>query len=700
MDYKKTAEYFQGRANKCVMFFWMGICLVLSAAYALEVKNEQRTVGYYILFLVSAWVPFLIGALVLKIRGMKTRAYREIVVIGYGIFYMFVLWTSAGTLTFVYILPIACVLVLYKNRNFMIRCAVLSEIVLVACIVRNVMNGMTSPADMANYEVQIAVITMCYIGFILGINHVSKSDAVLTGQVEENLARVIKTIDEVKVASNAVVDGVTVVRDLSDENRESANRVSYSMKELSDNNNHLYSKTMSSLDMTKKISDQVEHMSMLVTQMAELVDKTVTQTSVSSAQLGDAINSTNEMAKLSVEVGEILENFKLEFKRVKDETSIIEQISTKTNLLALNAAVEAARAGEAGKGFKVVAAEIQDLSRGTKTSSESIMEALAKLALTSDKMTDSISRTLELVRENLEKMGEVSRSVEGISADSERLGGNIGTVDSAMREIEDSNRSMVDNMQEVCNVMTIMNESVGKAEELAEDMRRKYGETTKSVASIEDVVGKLMAELGEGGLMGIRDIRVGMHVSLESKSDKTEYSAKVLSVEDDKLLISQPIADNKFFSPQCGEKFHLQIIVDNVLYNWDDMEIMDVLRDGTVRVMVTSKPVVVNRRKYPRMPMSNVCTVLGVHSEKTCRGNLMNISANGFAFAMPATQPAPQPKQFIKLTVDNFAHIDPAGVLEGTVIRCSTRDGRHVIGCRMPGDNPLIMKYVRDNYEA
>lgn len=700
MDNKQTAEFFQGRANKIVMLYWMGICLVLSAAYALEVKNGQRTTAYYLNFLMSAWAPFLIGALVLKIRGMKTRVYREIVVIGYGLFYMFVLWTSAGTLTFVYILPIACVLVLYKNRNFMIRCAILSEIVLVACIIRNVLNGMTSPADIANYEVQIAVVTMCYIGFILGINHVAKSDAVLTGQVEDNLARVIKTIDEVKVASNAVVDGVAVVRELSDENRESANRVSYSMKELSGNNSHLYSKTMSSLDMTKKITDQVEHMSMLVTEMSQLVDKTVAQTGISNEQLGDAIRSTNEMAALSVEVGQILENFKLEFKRVKDETSIIEQISTKTNLLALNAAVEAARAGEAGKGFKVVAAEIQDLSRGTKTSSESIMEALAKLAVTSEKMTDSIAKTLELVRENLEKMNEVNRSVDGISADSAMLGGNIGAVDAAMRQIEDSNRGMVDNMQEVCSVMTVMNESVGKAEELAEDMRQKYVETTRSVASIEDVVGKLMAELGEGGLMGIRDIRAGMHVRLTtSGSDKTEYTAKVLGAEEDKLLITLPAAYGKSLDAKRTEKHHLQIVVDNVLYNWDNVAV-EGLKDGTVRVTVSGKPVVVNRRKYPRMPMTNPCMLVGERGEQICRGALVNISANGFAFSMPDTQTAPQVRQMVRLTVDGFAHIDPACRLEGAVIRCSTRDGRHVIGCRMSGDNLHIMKYVKENYEV
>jgi len=694
-----SAEYFQGRANKLVLIFWAAVCLVLSAAYALEVVKEQRTMGYYMVFLAAAWVPFLIGAVVLKIRGMKTRAYREIVLIGYGSFYFFVLWTSAGTLTFVYILPIACVLVLYKNRNLLIRCAILSELALIACNVRNYLGGMNSAADMASYEVQIAVVTMCYVGFILGVNHVVLSDNALMGQVENNLARVIQTIDEVKVASNAVVDGVTVVRELSDENRESANRVVYSMKELSDNNTHLYGKTMSSLDMTQKINDQVEHMSMLVTQMAELVDKTVAQTNTSSTELDDAIRSTNEMAALAKEIGMILENFKAQFNHVKNETSSIEQISSKTNLLALNASVEAARAGEAGKGFKVVAAEIRDLSSNTKASSESIMEALSKLAETSDKMTDSIARTLDLVQENLSKMGQVSESVSGINTDSALLGSNITVVDSAMKEIEDSNRSMVENMQEVCGVMTVMNESVKKAEETAEDMRRKYSETTKSVANIEYVVGKLMEELGEGGLMGVKDIRPGMHVRLERGSDKAVFTSSVLSADEDTLLVSALTADGKTMDTGIKDSYHLQIVVNNILYNWDDMK-FSAQKDGSVKIKVIGKPTVMNRRKFPRMPLSNSCEVVWANGSRGCIGHLVNISANGFAVAIPESETAPEEKDAVKLTVDNFAHIDPRCALEGTVIRCSTRNKQHVLGCRMAEDNHAIQKYVSENYSG
>lgn len=694
---KYSAEYFQGRANKCVLISWAVICVILSAAYALEVVKGQRTPGYYALFMTAAWLPFLIGAAVLKIRGMKTRAFREVVLVGYGLFYLFVLWTSAGTLTFVYILPMACVLVLYKNRNFLIRCAIYSEIVLIVCIVRNYLSGMNTPADMACYEIQIAVITMCYVGFIVGVNHVVLSDNALMGQVENNLARVIKTIDEVKVASNAVVDGVSVVRDLADENRESANRMAHSMETLSENNRHLHGKTMSSLDMTEKINNQVEHMAMLVTQMAELVDKTISQSNTSSAELIDAIRSTNEMAALSKEVGQILEDFKTEFKHVKNETSSIEQISSKTNLLALNASVEAARAGEAGKGFKVVAAEIRDLSSNTKASSESIMEALAKLADTSDKMTASIARTLDLVQENLGKMEQVGASVTAINTDSAMLGSNIQVVDSAMKEIEVSNRNMVENMQEVCSVMETMNDSVRRAEETAEDMRKKYRETTKSVANIETVVGNLMEQLGEGGLMGAKDVRPGMRVLVEKAGDRSVYSGRVLEAAEDTLLVSALTADGRTLDASRNDSLRLQIVVDNVLYNWDKIKLSS-HKDGSVSITVIGDPSVANRRKFPRMPLSNPCTVLNGKNEKTCAGHLENISAGGFAFSIPASGTLPAAKDTVRLKVESFDHIVPSSMLDGIVIRVSVRDDKCTIGCRMAEDSAAIMKYVSENY--
>ena len=52
------------------------------------------------------------------------------------------------------------------------------------------------------------------------------------------------------------------------------------------------------------------------------------------------------------------------------------------------------------------------------------------------------------------------------------------------------------------------------------------------------------------------------------------------------------------------------------------------------KITVTTNPKVVNRRKYPRMPISNKCTITVKQNGKQYNGQMINISAGGFAFSV------------------------------------------------------------------
>lgn len=103
-----------------------------------------RTVGYYVIFMLVAWIPFLIGLVILKLKGKSTDIYKDVVAVGYGVLYLFVLFTTQSVLAFVYILPLTSMLILYKNRNYMLRYGIFTMVGIIAAIVKNMLLGMTA----------------------------------------------------------------------------------------------------------------------------------------------------------------------------------------------------------------------------------------------------------------------------------------------------------------------------------------------------------------------------------------------------------------------------------------------------------------------------------------------------------------------------------------------------------------------------
>ena len=699
MEYNE--EVFKKSANKKAMFIWLTLCIVLTGAYAVEIIKGLRTVDYYITFLLICWLPFFGGLVLLLLKGMGNSFYKDVVVIGYGIFYTFVLLTTTSTLAFVYILPLTSMLILFKNRNFMVRCGIATIIVTTAVIIKNYLGGMNTPEDITGYEIQAACIILCYVGYILSINHLNLSDGALTDSINGNLQRVITTIGQVKEASSAVVEGVTVVRELADENKEGANTVVLSMAELSDNNDTLRDKAMSSMEMTTKINAQVETTAELIAQMVQLIQASVSHAGTSSEELSVVVEATDEMARLSSDIEGVLAEFKQEFHMVKKETGTIEGIYSQTNLLALNASIEAARAGDAGRGFAVVADEIRSLSIGTQSSSGSIMAALGHLEETSEKMTRAVTKILELIQDARTKVGQVDQSVTSITADTTRLGSDIQVVDEAIREVETSNKNMVDNMKQICDVMTVMTASVENAEDTTKTMLSKYEETSRNVSGIEEVVGRLMKELGAGGFMGLKDIKKGMKVSvLEDKEGGKEYRTEVFEVLEDGILIAgAQSAEGALSLKEIKDKnsrYRLQIVAGNVLYSWDKIKIVQAgYKESGYKLLLDTNPTVLNRRKYPRLPIQNPCTLTLTAEKRSCEAKMVNISANGFAFQVDEKKLAPVKGSVLKLQIQNF---EPVGerVLEGRIIRASANEGSYIVGCRMPEDDFAIRDYVKE----
>lgn len=694
MDYNENE--FKAKANIKARRIWLVFALLLSANYGTDVSQGGYPSTNFIIFLILCWVPFFAGDLLLRIRGKADDRYRYALVVGYGIFYTFLICTTDSPIAFTYILPVVSLLVLYKDRKFMVGCAIANiASVIVSVIYHLVVLGQNTATDQKNYQLQIACLLLCYIGYIMSIRHLIESDGALTNSIKADLKRVVTTVEQVKTASNTIMDGITVVRELATENKHGSDIVVDGMNKLTDHNGQLQSRTASSQEMTGDINSQVQNVASMINDMVSLTAESGKHAKTSSVDLESLVQTAGTMADLSNEVEHILDAFKAEFETVKQETGTIDSISSQTNLLALNASIEAARAGEAGKGFSVVAEQIRKLSTETKDSSGQISEALSRLDEISGKMTSSIEETLKLIQVTLEKVTQTGENVNKITQDSSLLGEHIQTIDSAMKEVESSNRQLVENMEQVSSIVETMTTCISDSDETSKRMLSKYEESASNINNIENVIQELMCELGIGGFMGLDDIHAGMKakVILPKHLERMEYHGEVRSVAENS--ISLILSDN----PQLNgsETCKVQVTVDNVLYCWDQAQIQADTASGSHAyayvLQLSARPEIKNRRKYPRADVSNPCTITLKDSDTTFSGQLDNISANGFAFLIRDPFFMDHKHADVAIDIQNFALSDQSH-LEGHVIRCSDDEGVYIVGCQMPEDNYAIRNYV------
>ena len=668
--------------NLWAMGSWSFIVIALSLAYTVQtIRGENQwyqLVGILVFLVVPnvvSWFRF--------IRNTCDESIKVIIPCSYGAALAVIYYAGKTPLVTLYCLPMVIAIVVYcKSRLSLITGLFMFTENMIFLVVNHFKRGVwdMTGAEITLYIIAYLVITTFFIATTWVVQVLQDQKIERLNKDKENI---VNTVAAVKEASSSIVDGISIVRNLSDESRQSTSTIVKDMEFITEDSKALMDSTESTLSMVHTISGQVEAVAKLVENMNALSMQSSTHAAESNLQLQDAIQSTSEIRELSNRIEEILESFENQFDTVKKETGTINNISSQTNLLALNASIEAARAGEAGRGFSVVADEIRNLSDGTKNSSISIMSALNTLNSTSTEMTGAIKKIIELIAIVINKIEVVGNTVVAINEDSTEISTSVSNITDAMNNIEKSSGFMADNMVEISNIMDNVANKIENTGDYSKDIYSKNEETSACVITIEQTLGVLLEKLGVGGFMSKDDIKVGSILYLkDKKTNKCLATCPVVMLSNGRVhtgavLKERPIPENCYVSTT----------VDNMVYRWNEFKV-EFSYNETIFEFETNA-IVENRRKHPRVGLNT--TVDFECNEVKGTGTVINISAGGLCFK---TKEELKYRDLVRCKITNPTCLKPENIV-GCVIRVSKNSDRtYTYGCRLLDDNETIGSFV------
>jgi methyl-accepting chemotaxis protein len=214
---------------------------------------------------------------------------------------------------------------------------------------------------------------------------------------------------------------------------------------------------------TKNINasvDEIKNQTVAVQDSSKIMNDKIKSMQDSSHKMDEGISTISKR----------IETVNTTVDKVSNIVSVIEEISSETNLLSLNASIEAARAGDAGKGFAVVAQEIRVLSDNTNTELENIKQIISSLV---EECRYCVQASGTIVEDNAKQKEEIKAVLD-----------EFGSLDEQIQKTAEK----ADEIEELVTAMIELNDDITKSSNSLTDVSAANAAATEEMnANIEEL---------------------------------------------------------------------------------------------------------------------------------------------------------------------------------------------------------------------
>ena len=358
--------------------------------------------------------------------------------------------------------------------------------------------GITTVTGVAVGIIAIVVLIAIIISFIMGrrlmrplVKVSTIIEDVANGNIEADFSVVKESNDEIGLIIEKMKELTQSLGSIVGKIRNSSDTMSSNSYELNDtssqtlaaNNeisNAVEDVAEGSTGMAasiSKINENLLEMSNETKDINASVDEIKNQTVAvqdSSKIMNDKIKSMQDSSHKMDEgisaISKRIETVNTTVDKVSNIVSVIEEISSETNLLSLNASIEAARAGDAGKGFAVVAQEIRVLSDNTNTELENIKQIISSLV---EECRYCVQASGTIVEDNAKQKEEIKAVLD-----------EFGSLDEQIQKTAEK----ADEIEELVTAMIELNDDITKSSNSLTDVSAANAAATEEMnANIEEL---------------------------------------------------------------------------------------------------------------------------------------------------------------------------------------------------------------------